>query len=336
MKSAKLGVILGSGLFFVFALGRLVWNLTANKVEGLTCRDPVCNFGQLQIGKSIEHTFVLTNHGSQPRTVLKVKPSCSCAVVDLAEGRETVVGPGASLALKARFSAEGRVGRQRSTVLVHSDDTKRPYLTLAFEGTATSQFMVSPPAVSFGSIHRDSDATQTVDVASEGDLSFAIRAAGSTVPGVAVGREVVEQARRFRIRLSIKDSAPTGVFRGFVNVLTEQTAQKIIQIPVSGCVEGQVVASPDEVVVASTADGRLRQRIKLRSRESRPFEVLSVEPPLSSILARATPTPQGGFVVELSNVIASDTLQGKSLRIVTDLEEIVVPFRVAVDETGRN
>jgi hypothetical protein len=215
---------------------------------------------------------------------------------------------------------------------VHSDDPKRPNLTLAFEGTATSQFVLNPPAVSFGSVHRDSQITQTVDIAGASDSSFAIRAAGSTVPGVAVGHEIVEEGRRFRILLSIKDSAPTGLFRGNITILTEGAAQKIIQVPISGCVDGQIAPSPQEIVVTSTVDRDYTERIELYARESHPFEVLSVEPPLSSIRAKATPLPHGGFAVELSNVESRYELDGKSLRIVTDLEDIVVPFRIVAGD----
>ena len=93
--------------------------------------DPEFNFGKLNQGEKVEHSFVLKNTGKSELVIRKIKASCGCTAV---QPEKKVVGPGESIALKTIFNSAGKVGNQNKTVTIITNDPKNSKTILWVKG----------------------------------------------------------------------------------------------------------------------------------------------------------------------------------------------------------
>ena len=72
-------------------------------------------FGTINEGDVVEHTFVFTNTGSTPLIIQDAKASCGCTVP---KKPEQPVAPGETGEIQVRFNSQGKPGVQNKTVTV--------------------------------------------------------------------------------------------------------------------------------------------------------------------------------------------------------------------------
>jgi hypothetical protein len=97
------------------------------------------DFGHLNRAKSVVHTFVFTNRGSQDLVIDEITTSAECSIVP---PEETVIPPGSTGSLIVKVRTLGAFGVQHGTVNVMSNDPVNPVITLGMHGTVRIQ---SPP-----------------------------------------------------------------------------------------------------------------------------------------------------------------------------------------------
>ena len=76
------------------------------------------DFGTIKQGDKVEHIYKFTNEGEGELIISQVKPSCGCTAP---EWTKTPVAPGESGEIKVVFDSNGKSGKQRKTVNVHSN-----------------------------------------------------------------------------------------------------------------------------------------------------------------------------------------------------------------------
>ena len=72
-------------------------------------------FGKINEGDVVEHTFVFTNTGSTPLIIQDAKASCGCTVP---KKPEQPIAPGETGEIQVRFNSQGKPGMQNKTVTV--------------------------------------------------------------------------------------------------------------------------------------------------------------------------------------------------------------------------
>lgn len=65
------------------------------------------DFGNLVEGDVVEHTYIFTNKGSEPVTILDVQVSCGCTV---ASKPEKAIGVGQKGEISIQFNSSGKAG----------------------------------------------------------------------------------------------------------------------------------------------------------------------------------------------------------------------------------
>ena len=86
------------------------------------------DFGRVEQGVLVKHTFTLHNDGSQDLVITDVKPSCGCTVPSWP--REAIK-PGEKADIQVTFNSAGKLGPQQKYIMVRTnmnDEVRNLYL----------------------------------------------------------------------------------------------------------------------------------------------------------------------------------------------------------------
>ena len=92
------------------------------------------DFGTITQDNPVEHKFTLTNTGKSNLLIHKVKASCGCTAVS---PDKNVIAPGDSTVIKAIFNPAGKMGNQKKSISVITNDPKESRTILWITGTVT-------------------------------------------------------------------------------------------------------------------------------------------------------------------------------------------------------
>ena len=114
----KLGI-----LFSLFAFA-LVFAAQAQQVSSgavISFKEKSVDFGDIVQGQKVEHTFTLTNSGTEPLIISNVAVTCGCTVPSWPK---EPIAPGDSAEIKVTFNSTGKMGKQNSVVRIYSNATE--------------------------------------------------------------------------------------------------------------------------------------------------------------------------------------------------------------------
>ena len=80
------------------------------------------DFGEVQEGEVVEHTFTFTNEGEGPLIISNAQGSCGCTVPDYP--KNTPIKPGESGKIVVKFDSNNRPGLQRKAVTLITNTAK--------------------------------------------------------------------------------------------------------------------------------------------------------------------------------------------------------------------
>lgn len=86
------------------------------------------DFGVVEEGGVLTHSFVFTNTGTEPLEIVDIRTSCGCTA---AHPDKKIYQPGEKGVIKAEFDTKGRVGRNSRTITVINNDVNNAYFILS-------------------------------------------------------------------------------------------------------------------------------------------------------------------------------------------------------------
>jgi hypothetical protein len=89
------------------------------------------DFGSVEQGTLVEHTFVISNTGGDALKIRNVSASCGCTA---AKPEKSELAPGESTNINVQFNTKGRSGKQRKSVYVDTNDPEHSRLELKIYG----------------------------------------------------------------------------------------------------------------------------------------------------------------------------------------------------------
>ena len=90
------------------------------------------DYGHLVRGKILYHTFIISNLGSKPLSILEIIPPRGIKVVD---SPLQPISANEKAILRIRINTRGRVGVQHESVIVRSNDPSNPLVILGIHGS---------------------------------------------------------------------------------------------------------------------------------------------------------------------------------------------------------
>lgn len=86
------------------------------------------DFKVMKVGSTKEVTITLGNTGDKPLVIEKMESNCDCLVFNSISS----IAPGGSQSLTVKFNATGRIGLERKTIAIFSNDPLEPVRVLTF------------------------------------------------------------------------------------------------------------------------------------------------------------------------------------------------------------
>lgn len=121
-----------------------VRDANAEKFPVLTFKEESFDFGTINEGDVVEHTFTFTNTGDGPLVITAAKGSCGCTVPTWPKGE--TIAPGESGELLVKFNSRGKKNIQNKTVTISANTEKgkeviriKANVTPATTGTPTKK-----------------------------------------------------------------------------------------------------------------------------------------------------------------------------------------------------
>jgi len=294
----------------------------------LVCPEPTFDFGTRPPTKPVDHEFVLRNEGKDTLLITKVKPTCGCTV---ANWRTKILEPGEETKLKCTLKLKGYRGPQNKGISVHSNDPRNPITMLRLKGYVAVDVEMKPAFLNFSQIHHTAKISRYAILTAVGR---AVSITDVTCP-LDIFHVDVEDigGRPARLVVTTKPPLPSGVHRTRITVHTDDKEYPELNVPVVLNVLGEVIALPKILFLpAPPAQGKVNRSILLRPGVASRFKILRVEVPREDIKVTVHSLRAGMQRIELQDIPVTKELQGKEVRIFTDLKTmnvITVPFRVA-------
>lgn len=121
------------------------------KTPGILFSSDTYNFGIIEEGKAVNHTYEFTNSGTTTLVVKDVRPTCGCTVTG---DYDKEVKPGQKGKIPISLDTSGFDGFTAKTIIVKTNVQKNPDYTLIIEGTVKVSATVNPKILAFGNIER--------------------------------------------------------------------------------------------------------------------------------------------------------------------------------------
>jgi hypothetical protein len=117
------------------------------------------DFGVGQRQGSMNHTFVIRNDGDEPLKLEKGTTTCKCTLSDLKTGD---VPPGGTADVRLDWKLVTLGEQFRQTAEIHTNDPRRPTVSLTVHGTVTDLVRLEPRDVVLSNVPADDGASATV------------------------------------------------------------------------------------------------------------------------------------------------------------------------------
>jgi len=234
----------------------------------MVLQEVVYDFGAVEQGTNVSHAFRLSNAGGLALSIDNLRSSCDCTAT-VAPAR--VIAPGGSAAADVLFDTARASGHQSKTVSVYSNDPSQPVITLTLTGRVTAELAAEPPHLYVGHLGRGETARNGVSLSGIAGIT-AVEAAGKVIEATLISAAASDRGKHIQVR--VRKSAPLGRFEDTITVHTNSARQPQLNVPVTGVVDGDIVASPAQVSFGQTTPGARASRvIELQNRGDRPIRV---------------------------------------------------------------
>jgi hypothetical protein len=287
--------------------------------------------GAVDAGTRVTHTYRFKNAGGFDLVIDNVRTSCGCTAAVTAS---RVVPPGGQGAVAVECDTADAVGSRQTTTSVYSNDPAQPVTTLVLAAAVRADVAADPPRLYIGHVSRGQTAPTTVRIVGGGPI-VSVEAAGTRIAAALGGGR---DARARQVQITVKPDAPIGRFEEVVTLRTGSPRRPVLQVPVVGVVEGDVMVTPAQLDFGmTTPDATASRVIGLQQRGQQPLHIIAARltPALGTAAVRVG---REGKDYRVTVVLRAGLRSGKftgTVEIETDHPEqqrIQVPFSGQVVE----
>jgi hypothetical protein len=218
---------------------------------------PDYDFGEVEAGEEIEHTFVFENTGDDPLSIEEVLTSCGCTGALVTE-RE--VPPGGTGEVRATFHTKGFQGVVRKGLTVECNDPENSLVRLTIGGNVVSEVTVEPRYLDWGVIRPgDSPRPKKLSIRFLKGRGLRLEKIQSESPSVVLTKKSEDENRPV-YSVGLAKNLPTGRFTGRITIQSNSERVPEVHVPFQGQVKGNVEVIPQILSLGRITPGKALTR----------------------------------------------------------------------------
>ena len=258
MSLLRLPFLFSSMLFMGISLASLAGAEAQGQGSAphIVCMDSDFDFGRIVDTNRIGHTFHIRNEGEAPLVITKVRTGCGCVEATM---RTEPILPHGMAVLDVVFVTTGRVGPQRKSIYIHSNDPETPIQSLVMHGEVVARrttddksvavsypdsgsniakrgdYFATPAEITYVlSPGRTNPVTRYIAVRSLAGKPFRVKGVDLPFPGLV---ENMDHSDPTRVLIGIKDIIPTIPMNGkLVTIKLEDGDVVLVPVVVKGSI----------------------------------------------------------------------------------------------------
>jgi hypothetical protein len=305
------------------------------------------DFGTVARGAVAEYRFQMENPFVEDVNIYRIETSCGCTKTAVTKQRLKTYETGE---LVATLDTRRYLGQKDATITVKFDKPFLAEFRLKVTSYIRSDVVFEPGEVQFGSVPQGQSVKKRVSVSYAGRRTWQVVRVGSDSPFLDI--EMAEVSRSvdprtnvgkvlYDLSVALKEAAPTGYFKDFVVLQTDDLNPQTARIPltVEALVVPSLIVNPSVVMFGAVSAGETVSK-NLVVRGQKPFRVVEVEGPDARFRANVPQTARrfqsdnstfyvAVIALEFRSGDAAGRIAGK-VRIKTDLPG-TRPLEVSLD-----
>jgi hypothetical protein len=246
----------------------------ARKMFQVTSHD----FGTVARGAKAEYVFEMQNIFEEDIHIASVRTSCTCTEPEILKDTLKTWEKGGIL---AKFRTRSFLGNRSATLTVTID---RPYFAevqLSVRGYIRGDVVFNPGEVSFGEVAQGEKQEQIISVVYAGRSTWQIADVRSANEHFEV--ELLDETRyagqvTYKMLVRLLDTAPAGYIQDQLTIITNDSWNKSLDLPVTGRVTTPLTVSPASLFMGVLEPGQSATK-RLVVKGNKPFKVIKVNCP---------------------------------------------------------
>ena len=300
------------------------------------------DLGVVRQGGIYDFSYVVTNAGQSNLLIRRIGSTCGCTVTEPSEPQ--LIKPGAQLTINASFDSSDRIGPQRKTIAIYSNDPQRRRTTVTFSAEVEALWQLKPglSILEFGDRRRGEtllDQNRKLRLLSgrKGD-DLEIVDVRFSKGGLSYTAEPIEERgyRGYRLSFTLLKGAVVGPYDNIVQIAVRGSGgeEDVLSLPVTGQVIQDISVRPlylfDNVPVMPGQTLPI-SRVTLRAIErGTPFEIRRIDtgPQLTHTLEEIRPGLEYRITVGVAKSAAKGPFAGHIVILTTNPEQPVITVPV--------
>lgn len=224
----------------------------------------VHDFGKIEAGAVMWHSFVFTNTGNATLTITDVRPGCGCTTAGTWD-RE--VEPGKTGSIPLKFNSTDFSGSVAKSATITCNDPTQGNIYLQLKATISRPVEVTPATVYFSlSAEAATNETRAVRIVSNLETPLTLSAPECTNQAFRTELATITPGKEFELRVTAQPRPGVTREQGSVTLRTSATNSPLLTIPVYANVQPAVVVAPSQLALpAGPLATPLRPSVTIRN-----------------------------------------------------------------------
>ncbi len=214
------------------------------------------DFGKVRAEDAVEHTFEFHNSGVEMLEVKNVQLTPPLAVTRMSRQ----VQPGETASIVVRLGQPRKAGDFEGLIVVHFTKESSPNAFFRVRGRVVRPIDFEPLPAFFITTFKGESKQQSIEMTNYESEPLRSPKVESDSDRFTADVTTLEPGRRFRVTVTVKESAPAGKMSETIRLLTSHERQPVIQIPVNTQVRERVYTFPDSIVLGLIDTATLKRQ----------------------------------------------------------------------------
>lgn len=254
------------------------------------------NFGVKWYGEPCAGEVSITNEGTAPLRINRMRTSCGCTVARPTSGgtwNGKVLQPGESDKIALTYNTRKGVKKVSQKVTIESNDPVQPRLQLSVAGEVKNVYDMKPASrVIFPRLERDSKTTQTIEMTNNMDKPVFLKLKPSKAKSpFDIKLEEVEAGQKYKLVVATLPPLKTGANNTKVEIATGVERIPTMSVNVSAYITARVSVSPPRLFVSPKLTKAYTKTIRVSYRADKPIKITKIESASDKVTAELLPPP---------------------------------------------